>query len=307
MVNEWPFDPMSWNAKAGKYYSFAFNDKMPKLNTSNPEVRKHIIDICEYWVKEYGIDGIRLDVANEVSHRFCKELRIRMKALKPDLYILGEVWNDSIGWLRGDEFDAVMNYPLGNAISDFWLEESLNKREFEEEINRCYTLYMQQTNDVLFNLLDSHDTIRISTKIKDVDKIYQQLAVLFTMPGSPCIFYGTEILLKGGYDPDNRHCMPWKEIEEGKYDEHLSFVRRLTKLRKEEELFRSRNFHFTNSIQNERVLEYIKIDDYDNRKIAVILNCSKESTQVNPTGDILLSHLYNEGKLQPGGILIYRL
>jgi len=307
MVNEWPFDPNSWNTKAGKYYSFAFNDKMPKLNTSNPKVRKHIIDICEYWVKEYGIDGIRLDVANEVSHRFCKELRIRMKELNPDIYILGEVWNDSINWLRGDEFDAVMNYPLGNAISDFWLEESYTKSDFEEDINRCYTLYMQQNNDVLFNLLDSHDTIRLSTKTPDINKVYQQLTVLFTMPGSPCIFYGTEVLLQGGYDPDCRRCMPWKEIEAGMYEEHLAFVKSLTKLRKEEDLFRSRNFHFTNEINNDRVLEYIKIDDYDSKKIAVILNCDRESVEVSVKGEILLSHLYKEDQLESGGILVVRL
>lgn len=307
MVNEWPFDPNKWNTKEGKYYSFAFNDKMPKLNTNNPEVRKHIIDICEYWVKEYGIDGIRLDVANELSHRFCKELRTRMKALNTEIYILGEVWNDSINWLRGDEFDAVMNYPLGNAISDFWIEESYTKKDFEEDINRCYTLYMQQTNDVLFNLLDSHDTIRLSSKTPDVNKVYQQLAVLFTMPGSPCMFYGTEVLLEGAHDPDCRRCMPWKEIEEGLYDEHLSFVKNLTRLRKEEALFRSRNFHFTNGIDNERVIEYIKIDDYDSEKMGIVLNCDKKAIEVKIKGNEMMSHLYQNEQLEPGGIVIWKI
>ena len=305
MVNEWPFDSRGGNAHQGKYYSFAFDDKMPKLNTSEPEVRAYLISICEYWVKEYDIDGLRLDVANEVSHRFCKELRSRMKALKPDLYILGEVWNDSIHWLRGDEFDAVMNYPLGEAISDFWLEESYTKKDFEEAINRCYTLYMQQTNDVLFNLLDSHDTIRLSTKIPDKDKIYQQLAILYTMPGSPCIFYGTEVLLEGAHDPDCRRCMPWKEIEEGKYEESLHIVRQLTKLRKEEPLFRSRNFHFTNEVDNGRVLEYIKTDDYDRKKMAVILNCCNEVIKLKIEGRVLFSHRCAEGQLEPKGIVIW--
>ena len=307
MIKEWPFNENEWNTKKGRYYSFAFDDKMPKLNTNNPEVRSHIINICEYWVKEYGIDGIRLDVANELSHHFCKELRIRMKALKPDIYILGEVWTDSINWLRGDEFDAVMNYPLGNAISDFWLEDSYTKQDFEQDINRCYTLYMQQTNDVMFNLLDSHDTIRMSTKTPDVNKIYQQLTVLFTMPGSPCIFYGTEVLLPGKHDPDCRRCMPWKEIEQGAYKEHLAFVKKLTQLRKEESLFRSRNFHFTNHIDNDRVIEYIKIDDYDAKKMMVVLNASSKPTEIKLEGNVLFAYQYENKVLDIGGILILQL
>ena len=92
---------------------------MPKLNTNNKELRDYFLDICEMWVREYDVDGLRLDVANEVSHKFCKELRSRMKEIKDDFYILGEIWHDSIEWLKGDEFDAVMNYPLSGSISDF--------------------------------------------------------------------------------------------------------------------------------------------------------------------------------------------
>ena len=73
---------------------------MPKLNTNNPEVIEYIIKVCEDWVKEYDIDGLRLDVANELSHTFCKELRRRMYALKDDFYILGEVWHDSMNLTR---------------------------------------------------------------------------------------------------------------------------------------------------------------------------------------------------------------
>ena len=72
---------------------------------------------------------------------------------------------------------------------------------------------MQQCNNVLFNLLDSHDTERLMNRFHDLDMFYQQLAVLFTMPGSPCIYYGTEIAMEGGHDPDCRRCMPWQELD----------------------------------------------------------------------------------------------
>lgn len=307
MVNEWPFKENEHNTKKGRYYSFAFADNMPKLNTNNQKVIDYLLGVCETWVKEYDIDGLRLDVANEISHKFCKLLRERMRSLKSDFYILGEIWNDSIEWLRGDEFDAVMNYPLAGSISEFWIDEEKGKHEFEYAINRCYTMYTQQINDALFNLLDSHDTIRLITKIGNLDKFYQQMAVLFAMPGSTCIYYGTELALEGGFDPDCRRCMPWKEIEEGKYDDKIQIMKQLIKLRKENPLFRSRNFHFTEEYKEDRLVEFMKIDNYGDDKMQMLLNCTKEDVLVNVTGEILFSHGYTEGVLKKDGVLISRI
>lgn len=307
MVNEWPFQPNEHNTKKGRYYSFAFADDMPKLNTNNPKVIDYLLDVCEMWVKEYDIDGLRLDVANEISHKFCKMLRERMRNLKPDFYILGEIWHDSIEWLRGDEFDAVMNYPLAGSISEFWIDEEKGKHEFEYAINRCYTMYTQQINDALFNLLDSHDTIRLITKIGNLDKFYQQMAVLFSMPGSTCIYYGTELALEGGFDPDCRRCMPWKEIEEGRYDDRIKIMKQLIKLRKENPLFRSRNFHFTEEYKENRLVEFMKIDNYGDDKMQVLLNCTREDVVVKVTGEILFEHGYKDGILKKDGVLIARI
>lgn len=89
-----------------------------------------------------------------------------------------------------------MNYPLMSGIHDFFLDTSMDKESFEYMVNRCYTMYMQQNNNVMFNLLDSHDTERLMNRFHDLDIFYQQLAILFTLPGSPCIYYGTEIALE---------------------------------------------------------------------------------------------------------------
>ncbi|BBF43961.1 neopullulanase [Lachnospiraceae bacterium KM106-2] len=306
MIHEWPFRKDGKAAKSGQYYTFAFIDNMPKLNTNNPAVIEYFVSVCEEWVQKYDVDGIRLDVANEVSHEFCKELRKRLKAIKPDIYILGEIWHDSSNWLLGDQFDAVMNYPLAGTISDFWINQELTNHDFECGINRCYTMYMQQVNDVLFNLLDSHDTNRLIDKVKSLDVFYQQLAVLYTMPGSPCIYYGTEIALEGGFDPDCRRCMPWDEIDSGKYDDRLGVVKRLIELRKTNSLFRSRNFHFPNTINNQRVIEYIKIGEYGDSQMAVYLNCSNEDIELQGFIDPIFSLKYDKTKkvLKPYGILI---
>ena len=303
MINEWPFDHRGGSAKKKQYYAFAFYDEMPKLNTNNPEVRQYFIDVCTTWVEKYNVDGIRLDVANEISHVFCKELRTAMKKINPDIYILGEIWHDAMPWLRGDEFDSVMNYPLGESIKDFWIDKSLTNEDFEYTINRCYTGYMQQTNDVLFNLLDSHDTSRLRSCVDSLDEFFAQLAILFTMPGSPCIYYGTEIGMEGGHDPDCRRCMPWSEIEEGKYQDCMEIIQKLTNLRKTEMLFRTRNFHFPNRIDNPRVIEFMKVGWLDNC-MEVIVNCSDQEITVEEEGREKFSRKYRDGILGKNGILI---
>lgn len=306
MINEWPFKQDGGCAYAKQYYTFAFFDSMPKLNTNNPKVREYLIGVCENWVRNYDVDGIRLDVANEISHTFCKELRTHLKAIKPDIYILGEIWHDAMPWLRGDEFDAVMNYPLAESIKDFWIDKSLTNEDFEYTINRCYTGYMQQTNDVLFNLLDSHDTKRLRSDVKNLDEYFQQLAVLFTMPGSPCIYYGTEIAMEGGYDPDCRRCMPWEEIDAGVYDERIQIVRSLLQLRRTEPLLRDRNFHFPNKINRSRVIEFNKMGWMDNY-VEVIINCEEEDIEIEREGEILFSRHYIDKTLLRNGILIRRI
>lgn len=306
MINDWPFDQNGNAAQAGQYYSFAFYDSMPKLNTNNPRVREYLLEVCQMWVREYDVDGLRLDVANEISHVFCKQLRTRMKEIKPQLYILGEIWHDAMPWLRGDEFDAVMNYPLGESIKDFWIDKSLRNEDFEYTINRCYTGYMQQTNDVLFNLLDSHDTKRLRSDVKNLDEYFQQLAVLFAMPGSPCIFYGTEIAMEGSYDPDCRRCMPWEEIEAGKYKERMEIVKSLIHLRQEEPLLRNRNFHFPNRINRPRVIEFMKVA-WEKGYVEVIINCEEEDVEVAMEGTILFKRHYIDNILLKNGILIRKI
>lgn len=304
MVNKWPIDEEKRGTEDKSFYSFAFTSKMPKLNTNNLEVVEYILSICEYWVKEFDIDGWRLDVANEISHYLCKEMRKRLKAIKPDIYILGEIWHDSIGWLRGDEFDSVMNYPLLNAINCFWSDKNMTKKQFEHKINGCYEMYMEQTNKVLFNLLDSHDTDRLIHRVGNEDIFWQQMGILFTLSGSVSIFYGTEIALDGAHDPDCRACMPWEKIEDGFYNLKIEKMKQLILFRKNIEAFRNNNIKFLNNIQNDRVIQYCKTDDKE--KIIVTINASQEELNIK-TENILFSNLLCENILKPNGILIERM
>jgi glycosidase len=312
MVNKWPIEK-GRDTKDGRYYSFAFAEYMPKLNTNNPEVQDYLLDIIRFWIETFDIDGLRFDVGNEVSHSFLKAIRYMTKRIKNDFYLLGEIWHDSISWLLGDEYDSVMNYPLTTAIADFWVYKNRDRQSFEYDINRCFTMYYSQVNDVLFNLLDSHDTNRLFDKChKNIDIFYQQLAVLFTMPGSPCIYYGTEVALDGGYDPDCRRCMPWSDIDAGKLDDKLSEMKSLISMRKTIQACKSRNFHFPNDIAKDRVISYLKIGD--NESLQVYLNCENEEVEIPlpETYEVIFSRKWSQeddtkGTLAQNGVLIIKL
>lgn len=306
MIQDWNALKKQGDTRDGRFYSFAFNEYMPKLNTNNEDVIRYFSDICESWIRDFDIDGIRFDVGNEVSHRFLKRVRERVKSLKPDIYLLGEIWHDASQWLMGDEYDSVMNYPLMSGIHDFFLDKESTKEDFEYMVNRCYTMYMQQCNNVLFNLLDSHDTERLMNRLKNLNVFYLQLAVLFTMPGSPCIYYGTEIAMEGGHDPDCRRCMPWDEMDSEENRKCLEEMKKLISLRKSEKTFKSLYFHFPDTYREKRCVEYIKLDDAGN-KIQVVLNCTKDSVDALDGGEILFARGYENGKLAPDGTLIRRI
>jgi len=214
------------------YETFGFYENMPKLNTSNPEVKKYLFEIASYWIKECNIDGWRLDVANEIDHCFWREFRSTVKALKPDLFILGEVWHDALPWLRGDQFDSVMNYPVLSKSLQFFAYDLLSAQQFIEDMTTILHQYSDNVNHLLFNIVGSHDTPRILNECQyRKERVKLLFTFLMTYPGTPCIYYGDEIGLDGGSDPGCRKCMPWQEEQ---HDLDLkNYLKTLIRIRKE--------------------------------------------------------------------------
>ncbi|MFP7232853.1 glycoside hydrolase family 13 protein [Bacillus subtilis] len=216
-----------------KYDRFAFTPNMPKLNTANPEVQRYLLDIALYWIREFDIDGWRLDVANEVDHAFWKTFRQAVSAEKPDIYIVGEIWHTAEPWLRGDEFHAVMNYPFTEPMMEYFADRTIPASRLAHRVNAHLMNGMKQVNEVMFNLLDSHDTKRLLTRCRnDEKKARALLAFMFAQTGAPCIYYGTEIGLDGDNDPLCRKCMVWEKEKQNQ--EMLTFMKRLIALRKQE-------------------------------------------------------------------------
>lgn len=213
------------------YPAFGFVANMPKLDTTNPELKDYLLKVARYWIEEFDIDGWRLDVANEVDHAFWRSFRQVVKEAKPDAYILGEIWHDSMQWLQGDQFDAVMNYPFTNGAIEFFAKQNQSGIEFANTITNVIHMYPQNVNEQAFNLLDSHDTERILTLAGGV-KERVRLLYLFQLSfiGTPCLYYGDEIGMAGGEDPGCRACMEWDPNKQDRY--LFSFVQTLIQMRK---------------------------------------------------------------------------
>lgn len=295
-VNRWPVE--EGRTDDGRYFSFSFHGGMPKLNTNHPAVQDYLIGLCEDWVRRYDIDGLRFDVGNEISHAFLRRLRVRLKALKPDLYLLGEIWHDAPAWLEGDEYDAVMHYPLQSAVRRFFEDESLPARAFGRQAGRCLAAYAPQVSAAQFTLLDSHDTIRLRSRVRSEDEFWQQLAALFTLPGSPCVYYGTELALEGGHDPDCRRCMPWDELDTDAGQARLDAMRSLIALRRTEPDLQGSEVTFCPG--SGRLVRYRR------GSVEVCLNAGTAPAALMPGGTALFARGWDGRTLAPGGTLVRR-
>ena len=292
------------NPKELPYHTFAFASYMPKLNTANPEVKDYLLNVATHWIEHFDIDAWRLDVANEVDHQFWRDFRKAVLAKKPDLYILGEVWHTSQPWLNGDEFHAVMNYPQSDSIKDYFLSRSKKTSQFISEINCQSMYYKQQISEVMFNLLDSHDTERIlATAQGDIQLVKSALAFLFLQRGTPCIYYGTELELGGGMDPDCRRVMPWDRVSSS--NDMLNFMKNLIQLRKEiADIIQHGKFTLEETEPNVLALEW----EDDHQVIRAIFNQSKENYLLDRDSADLVSHCQTDDEklvILPKGFVVY--
>lgn len=298
-INSEDFARRDFSTEDARFYSFSFWAGMPKLNTNNPEVVEYFTNLCLHWARDWQIDGIRFDVGDEVSHRFIRKLNDAVKRVNPDVYFLGEIWMDSLGWLGGGEYDAVMNYPLPGAINDFFRNPSLPFEELIYALNYCRTLYPAQVTRCLFNFLDTHDTARVASVSAGQGELLQRLTLLLTLPGSPCLYYGTEIAMKGAHSPYNRACMPWDDIDSGKHRAVTGKIAALIALRNQYPALRSDDIAFLPDAEQPRLVRYRKAD-----RVEVLLNASEEEIKVDCNGKILYQNHYADGVLAKNGVLI---
>ncbi len=263
---------------------------LPKLNTDERAVREYLFGVAEHWLR-FGIDGWRLDVPAEIDDlSFWQEFRQRCRASNPEAYLVGEIWHVAPDWLRGDRFDGLMNYPLAEAIIGFVAGPTLNEPllrshheyaritrldgpAFAAALGELLSAYAPETTAAQLNLLGSHDTPRVVSLLGgDIEAM--ELAVLLqgTLPGAPCVYYGDEIGLTGGKDPESRKAFPW---EPARWESDLlDATRGILALRRAEAALRSDDVAFLQS--RDRALAFER--PQGSTRLAVAIKCGEAAT-----------------------------
>lgn len=263
---------------------------LPKFNTELPAVRDFIYRAAQHWLQQ-GIDGWRLDVPGEINDdEFWREFRRRVKGIDPDAYIVGEIWHEAQRWLQGDQFDAVMNYLFTKAAIGFFIKDkkdesltasagyspvqNLDASGFAYTVNSTLALYDSGINQAQMNLLDSHDTARFMSIAKgDISAFKLATIWQMTYPGAPCIYYGNEIGMLGGKDPDCRRTFPWETPDKWDMDLHR-YVKDSIALRKKYTALRTGEFRFVYAEAN--VVAYLRWKERET--LICVLNTGNETS-----------------------------
>lgn len=259
------------------YACFAYEKKMPKLNTSNKEVQKYFAHVGAYWIEKFHVDGWRLDVANEVDKMFWTEFRDSVKHADPNAILIGEVWENSQHWLRGDAFDSTMNYDFRKYCRDFFAYGKIDALQFGYGMTDMQLRYPIQLSRGQLNLLDSHDVPRFLSLCKmDIKRWKLAFVCLMMSPGVPSVFYGDENLISGICENQYRSPMPWEKEKPNVRD----FVKNIISIRKQYIQPTDEWENLTDGKNN--VLKFQRIGRY---RITVLMNLSENAISIGNKTD----------------------
>ncbi|MCH2152245.1 MAG: alpha-amylase family glycosyl hydrolase [Phycisphaerales bacterium] len=322
-INSWdPIDYEGW----GGFKSLPVFRKDDEHGIASAEVREHIMHITRRWMDpdgdgdpSDGIDGWRLDVPNEVPRPFWVEWRKVVKSINPDAYITGEIWDRADEWLDGETFDAVMNYPFAEHTLA-WIgnrEKTITPTELDQRLAELRMAYPDSVTYVMQNLLDSHDTDRLVSKIHNPDRPYDEgnreqdddtydgskpspeayqrtrLAALIQLMyvGTPMIYYGDEVGIWGSDDPNNRKPMIWPELEPFEdpefklMPEHLNFYQQAIAVRQNSPAIRRGDFQTVHLHDDNNTWAFTRSMDGEEILVAISPNEHEQDIDLTSLGD----------------------
>lgn len=255
------------------FYEAFFNIwLMAKFNHDNPRTVDYFIDITKFWIDK-GIDGFRIDVAMGIHYSWMKQYYEYIKNTYPDFLVLGELAENPRIYM--DYFDSAMNYYLRKAILELLIYKRIDLNEFISRINNVYEYIPHYKALSLYNMLGSHDVPRIKSMVQNNKLLKLMYVLIFALPGSPVIYYGDEIGLEGGRDPDNRRPMIW---DRGNWDLELyEHIKKLIRIYKSCRSIRHGYFLVENLGSN---LLFIK-RWINNEEIIFLLNVSSKDISVD--------------------------
>lgn len=281
---------------------------LPKFNTGTPAVRRYLLGVARHWV-EQGIDGWRLDVPNEIDDDgFWAEFRQVVKQTNPEAYLVGEIWDGDPRWVGPNHFDGLLNYPLRDLVLGFLTGKGPVASAFGKGAVDLLARYAPENAYAHYLSLGSHDTERLRTQCSgDLRRVRLAFLFEFGYPGAPGIYYGDEIGLEGGKDPDSRRAFPW---EAGRWEAGLrDWVRRLAHLRRERAVLRRGDFRCLASDDAARTVAFARSLGAEHAVLALNASDSPRSLQLpaGPAGlgegQVLSSGLSGETHSVMGGTL----
>ena len=204
--------------------------ELVKLNLWNDEVKNHIFDAIRFWVQEFGIDGLRLDVAYSLNSEFLAQLRSFTQSLKQDFALVGEALHGDYNmWMNDNACHSVTNYECYKGIYSSFNQG--NMHEISYSLNRQFGSehWCLYTGKNLLSFVDNHDVSRIASILEDEHHLPLVYAMLFGMPGIPCIYYGSEWGVKGSKSEGDSALRP--HIEQPQSNELTQHIKRLVSAR----------------------------------------------------------------------------
>lgn len=292
------------------YENWGGYNLLVKLNQRNPEVQNYICDVIRFWVSEFDIDGIRLDAADVLDFDFMRILRHTADEVKKDFWLMGEVIHgDYSRWVNGQTLHSVTNYALHKAL--YSGHNDHNYFEIAHSLNRQFANGGIYRNIYTYNFVDNHDVNRVASMLKDKNHLNNVYTMMYTMPGVPSIYYGSEFGIEGmrtAYsDYELRPCLDLDSIPNPNY-ELLEHIKKLGVVRLALEALKYGDFENIN-IQNEKLVYRRKTD---NQTVFVAFNltdrverigfdtgCNAKLTDVLNGNEVIDVNGYYEIEMQP--------
>lgn len=247
---------------------------MPKLNHANPEVQAMVRSVVQGWMRRARVHGWRLDTANEVDPSFWRQFRKDVKSQDPNAWIVGETWGAAHGWLQGDQWDSAMNYPFRDLAIRFFAQDRIGAKAFLQGAVAQVESHPPQVARNLLNALSTHDTPRfLALAGEDPRRLRLATVALMTWVGAPSIYYGDELGMSGGADPNNRRAMRWDLVSPK--NKTLDWTRRLVRLRNHLDVLKSGDLIPVFADDSTRTLAYARRLDRD--VAVVVLNASSRA------------------------------
>lgn len=260
------------------YEGWAGHYDLVKLNLQNPEVVDYLLDSVNFWIDEFDIDGLRLDAADCIDLEFFKKLRNNCKTKKSDFWLYGEIIHgDYNRWANSETLDSVTNYECYKGI--YSSHNDHNYFEIAHSLNRQFANGGIYQNIYTYNFVDNHDVNRIASTLKDKNHLNNVYTMLYTMPGVPSIYYGSEFGIEGTRsehsDYELRPCIDLNNIPNANYDLSNHIIK-LGKVRLNLEALKYGKFENAN-IKNE-TLVYKRFTD--NQTVFVAFNLTNHDERI---------------------------